>query len=97
MQDSVKGSTSGSHGAAEQAEAAPEAAFRRYLEAFVFFHLGADARLGWSRDERGIEVGIEHSRIRPTRFRLSPDQLRKMVEDSQEEEFLLDVLTRARK
>lgn len=97
MQESAKGSTSGSPQTAGRGEPSPEAGFRRYLEAFVFFHLGADARLSWSRDEGGIEVGIEHSRIRPTQFRLSADQLREMVEDSRKEEFLLDVLTRARK
>jgi hypothetical protein len=97
MQELVKGSRSNSHRAAGQTEPSPEVGFRRYLEAFVFFHLGADAELSWSRDESGIEVGIEHSRIRPTRFRLSPDQLREMVDDSRKEEFLLDVLTQARK
>ncbi len=74
-----------------------EAEFLHYLQMFVFFHLGADASLSWNRREDGIEVAVEHSRIRPCRFFLSARQLQAMREDSRKEEFLLDLLTRARR
>ncbi|UCF35855.1 MAG: hypothetical protein JSU96_13595 [Acidobacteriota bacterium] len=67
------------------------------LEPFVFFHLGADARLDVNWSEEQVAVEIEHSRIRPIQFRLTSAQIEAFGGDFEAfEQFMLEQLTRHR-
>lgn len=68
--------------------------FRQKLDQFVFFHLGSDARVEFREGPQELEIAIDHPRVHPFRFSLSPEQVRELLEEpSRLEDFLLDQLT----
>lgn len=95
MQNGQKGSTRNLRSNWDRAAAAT--AFRDYLQEFVFFHLGADARTEFLDDGRRIQIRIEHNRVRPIVFWLSEAELAALTDDTGREAYLLSVLTEARR
>ena len=71
---------------------------RRQLAAFVFFHLGSDARIDIRTQADGLQVCLAHSRIHPCGFELSASEVDRLAADDQGfENFLLQQLTRYRR
>ena len=65
---------------------------------FVFFHLGADARLSVEDQSDPIRCHVEHSRVEPFSFAVSLDQLKTFLDDPVGlERFLLEQLTSHRR
>ena len=68
--------------------------FQEKLEAFVFFHLGADAGLSVEEQSGSLRCHVEHTRVEPFSFTVSFDQLKTFLDDpSGLERFLLEQLT----
>jgi hypothetical protein len=76
----------------------PRAHFLDHLQAFVLFHLGSDAVVRVETSDEGLDVFLEHNRIRPVRFSVNRGQLKEMQQDPLRlEDFLLDLLTANRR
>ncbi len=76
----------------------PGAHFLDHLQAFVFFHLGSDAVVRVETSDEGLDVFLEHNRIRPLRFSVNRVQLEEMQQNPLRlEDFLLDLLTANRR
>lgn len=71
--------------------------FLEYFHEFVFFHLGADAHVSSRPVAGGIEVFLEHSRVRPCSFVLLDGDVFRLGGEEAREEFLMDVVTRNRR
>lgn len=72
--------------------------FREELDAFIFFHLGADARVAVTGGLKGIEISVEHQRVHDFSVRIGPQQLQRMSEDAGYfETILLDCLSKHRR
>lgn len=78
--------------------AAAVAHLRRQLAAFVFFHLGSDARVEVRTRVDGLQVSLKHSRIHPCSFELSSSEVERLAtNDRGFENFLLQRLTHYRR
>ncbi len=68
--------------------------FRQLLDNFVFFHLGADARVDLQAAGDEVVIAIEHGRVRPFQWRLRGSEVARLVADpSSFEDAMLDQLT----
>ncbi len=64
---------------------------------FVFFHLGADAKIDSREDNQGLSFRIQHERVQPFDFELSWMQIEQMTTDPELlEGYLLEYLARYR-
>ncbi len=74
------------------------AGFQEKLDAFVFFHLGADAGLSVEEQGEFLRFDVEHTRVEPFSFTVSFDQLQTFLDDPPGlEGFLLEQLTTHRR
>jgi hypothetical protein len=72
--------------------------FEEELDAFIFFHLGADARVAVTRGLTGIEIAVEHQRVHDFSVKIDSQQLQRMAEDAGYfETILLDCLSKYRR
>lgn len=73
-------------------------AFEQKLNAFVFFHLGADTTCKIEQNRLGVKVTLQHPRVHPFSFQIENDTLMRMLANNDEfEDFMLDKLARHRK
>ena len=64
---------------------------------FVFFHLGADAKVESREEDPGLRLSIQHERIQPFDFELTWVQVKQMTTDPELlEDYLLEYLARYR-
>ncbi len=64
---------------------------------FVFFHLGADAKVETREEDAGLRLSIQHERIQPFDFELTWVQVKQMTTDPELlEDYLLEYLARYR-
>ena len=72
--------------------------FKEELDAFVFFHLGADARVTVKSETAGIEIAVEHQRVHDFSVKIDPQQLQRMADDAGYfETIMLDCLSKYRR
>ncbi len=72
--------------------------FEDELDAFVFFHLGADARVTITRGVSGVEIAIQHQRVHDFSAEIDSRQLQQMAEDPEYfETIMLDYLSKYRR
>lgn len=75
-----------------------EEVFLDLLQQFVFFHLGSDVLLQIESSDGGLEVFIEHERIRPFKMRFSSKEIASFTADPMFfEERMLEHLTQNRR
>ncbi len=68
------------------------------LDAFVFFHLGSDAKVEVQSSDDGFRLSIGHRRVSPIEFDLDSGKVADFSRQPELfEEFLLDLLTRHRR
>ncbi len=66
----------------------------RELRQFLFFHLGADAKVKIHSTWNGLEVEVEHQRVRPMRLSFRTEEVLALSRDrSRLEDQLLSFLT----
>ena len=66
----------------------------RELRQFLFFHLGADVKIRIQSTWNGLEVEVEHQRVRPMRLSFRKEEVLALSRDrSRLEEQLLSFLT----
>ncbi|HUV13585.1 MAG TPA: hypothetical protein VMY18_08065 [Acidobacteriota bacterium] len=79
----------------------PELLLKRFeeeLDAFVFFHLGADARVTITGGVSGVEIAVQHQRVYDFSAEIDAKQLRRMAEDHDYfETIMLDFLSKYRR
>lgn len=79
----------------------PELLLKRFeeeLDAFVFFHLGADARVTVTGGVSGVEIAVQHQRVHDFSAEIDSKQLRQMAEDPDYfETIMLEFLSRNRR
>ena len=64
---------------------------------FVFFHLGADAKVESREEDPGLRFRIQHERVQPFDFEVSWVQAEQMTTDPELlEDYLLEYLARYR-
>ncbi len=64
---------------------------------FVFFHLGADAKIDSREEDESLRVQIRHERVKPFDFELTWVQVEQMATDPELlEDYLLEYLARYR-
>lgn len=74
------------------------ARFRERLDFFVFFHLGADARVEVRPSGERLHVRIAHQRVHPFQLDLKWDLVGEFAESAEAfEDYMLDLLTRHRR
>lgn len=72
--------------------------FEQKLNAFVFFHLGANANCTIEQAASSLKVSLEHPRIEPFSFQIDCNELAEMLKNHQDfEDFMLHQLTRHRR
>ena len=72
--------------------------FEQKLNAFVFFHLGANAICKIEQKVSALAVTVQHPRVHPFSFQIDHQRLAGMLEDHQDfEDFMLEQLIRHRK
>ena len=72
--------------------------FEKELDAFVFFHLGADARVTVNGGSAGIEIAVEHQRVHNFSVKIDSQQLQRMADDAGYfETIMLDCLSKYRR
>ncbi len=70
----------------------------RELRRFLFFHLGSDAKVTVHPTQQGLEVEVEHQRVRPMHLRFEVEEMVSMSGDrTRFEDHLLAFLTRYRR
>ena len=72
--------------------------FEEELDAFVFFHLGADARVTVKGGVSGVGITVQHQRVHDFSAEFDSQQLRQMAEDPDYfETIMLDFLSKYRR
>jgi hypothetical protein len=71
---------------------------KREFSAFVFFHLGSDARVEVRNSPSGLSFSLIHQRIHPFQFELGKSRLKSLLKDLRQlENEFLNQLTRHRR
>lgn len=71
-----------------------KARLREQLDAFLFFHLGADAEVAFREQPGALSISVQHRRVSPFEFTLDRHRLEDLLAKPDElERFLLHQLT----
>jgi hypothetical protein len=74
--------------------ATAENSLQKNLDLFVFFHLGADAKVSFEKSDEGISVSIEHARVHSFSFVIDAETVDRFNQKPEDfESFLLTHLT----